>query len=60
MPDTNKRNKQKKNMEQAAIPKHALCVSLEGLASRAESGDYRAQELLVEGCIYLERYLEPV
>ena len=41
----------------AQIPKVALCVSLEGLAERAEQGDRRSQELLVESLIYLERHL---
>ncbi len=43
----------------AQIPKVALCISLEGLAERAEQGDRRSQELLVESLIYLERYLVP-
>ena len=41
----------------AQIPKVALCISLEGLAERAEQGDRRSQELLVESLIYLERHL---
>lgn len=41
----------------AQIPKLALCISLEGLAERAEQGDRRSQELLVESLIYLERHL---
>jgi hypothetical protein len=41
----------------AQIPKRALCVSLEGLAERAERGDTRAQELLIESLVYLERHL---
>jgi len=41
----------------AEIPKLALCISLEGLAERAEQGDRRSQELLVESLIYLERHL---
>lgn len=41
----------------AQIPKRALCISLEALSERAEKGDPRAQALLIESLIYLERHL---
>jgi len=41
----------------AQIPKRALCISLEALSERAEKGDPRAQELLIESLIYLEKNL---
>ena len=41
----------------AQIPKVALCISLEAIAERAEQGDRRSPELLVESLIYLERHL---
>jgi hypothetical protein len=50
----------KGSKSKAAIPKRALCVSLESLSARAEQGDIRAQELLVESVIHLERYLRAV
>ena len=45
---------------EASISTRALCVSLESLSERAEHGDPRAQELLVESVIHLERYLRAV
>lgn len=47
-----------KGARKAKVPKRALCISLEALAERAEQGDQRAQELLVESVIHLEHFLK--
>lgn len=53
-----KRPGRPKDSRKAKIPRRALCLSIEGLASRAENGDTRAQELLVESVMHLERFLK--
>lgn len=46
-----------KGSRKAKVTKRALCVSLEALSERAEQGDQRAQELLIESVIHLEHFL---
>jgi len=45
------------NTDKAVINRKALCISMDSLSKRAEKGDQRAQELLIESLIHLERYL---